>query len=428
MLHVDCLRRYRLFVLVMATLVLASAAQADEALTLESAIQRAWEQHPGVRAAEADAEAARARVAGARRLVQDNPDLEVAVGPRSRATDRTVDYEVSITQPIDVTGRRRARIDAARASLKAAEARLAEARGAVAADVREAFGRALAAEAHEQLAADAIELAAQALKAAEKRHQAGDASLIEVNAARIEVGRSQRARGAARRMRAAALAELRLLLGTGAAPLSLQGPAVSLSLQGQLGPAPQARALDVAALTAEAAGNRADLLAARHEREVARAEHRLAAREAVPAPRVGVSFREEEDARILQGVLSMELPLFDRNQAERGVSHARARQAELAVAALEQRVTQEVALSVERVRTAREALDAFGGDVREALDQNMALVTRGYEAGELDFLALLLMRREMLEVRREYIEALLELSSAEAHLDRVLGAKPGATR
>jgi outer membrane protein, heavy metal efflux system len=419
MLHIEYLERYRLFPLVIATaLVLASTAHADETLTLEGAIRRAWEQNPGVREAEAEVEAARARVAGARLLIQDNPDLNIAVGPRSRPMERTVDYELSITQPIDVGGRRRARIEATTASVKAAEARLAQWRGSVAADVREAFGRALAAEAHEQLAMDAIELATQALKAAEKRHQAGAASLIEVNTARIEVGRSQRARGAARRMRAAALAELRLLLGMGAARLSLQG---------QLQPSPQGRALDLPALTILAAEHRADLLAARYELEAARAERRLATREAVPAPRVGVSFRQEEGAQVVQGVLSMELPLFDRNQAARGVSAARARQAELAVAALEQRLAQEVELSVDRVRTARETLEAFSGDVLEALDQNIALVTRGYEAGELDFLELLLMRREMLEARREYIEALTELNSAEAQLDRVLGVKAGAT-
>lgn len=420
MLHIDCLERCGLFPLVVATtLVLASAAHAGETLTLDGSIRRAWEQNPGVREAEADVEAARARVAGARLLTQDNPDLSIAVGPRSRAMERSVDYELSITQPIDIAGRRRARIDATAASVKAAEARLAERRGTVAADVREAFGRALAAEAHEQLAMDAIQLATQALKAAEKRYQAGAASLIEVNTARIEVGRSQRARGAARRMRAAALGQLELLLG--------MGPVVQISLQGQLQPLPQGGALDLAALTIVAARNRADLLAARHELEAARAERRVATREAVPAPRVGVSVSKEEGAQIVQGVLSMELPLFNRNQAARGVSTARARQAEQAVAALEQRIAHEVELSVDRVRTARETLEAFSGDVLEALDENVALVTRGYEAGELDFLQLLLMRREMLDARREYIEALAELNSAEAQLDRVLGVTPVAS-
>jgi cobalt-zinc-cadmium efflux system outer membrane protein len=339
------------------------------------------------------------------------------VGPRSRSTERTIDYEVSITQPIEIAGRRRARIDATAAAAKAAEARLAEWRGAVAADVREAFGRALAAEAHEQLATDAIQLATQALTAAEKRYQTGAASLIEVNTARIEVGRSQRARGAAKRMRAAALAELKLLLG--------MGPAAQISLEGQLQPSPQGHALDLRALTSLAAQNRADLLAARHELEAARAEQRLATREAVPTPRVGVSFSKEEDAQVVQGVLSMELPFFNRNQAARGVSSARVQQAELAIAALEQRVAQEVELSVDRVRTAREILDGFSGDVLKALDENIALVTRGYEVGELDFLELLLMRRDMLEARREYIEALAELNSAEAQLDRVLGVRLG---
>jgi cobalt-zinc-cadmium efflux system outer membrane protein len=419
MLHISGLERCRLFPLVVAVaLLLASTAHAGETLTLAGAIRRAWERNPGIREAEAEVEAARAQVAGARLLSQNNPELSVAVGPRSGPTERTVDYELSITQPIEIAGRRRARIDAATASVKAAEARLAERRSAVAAEVREAFGRAVAAEAHEQVAMEAIELATQARKAAERRHLAGAASLIEVNTARIEVGRSQRAYLAARRMRAAAIVELKLLLGMGAV--------AQLSLQGQLEPSPQERTLDLQALTIMATRNRADLLVARHELEVARAEHRLASREAVPTPRLGVSFSKEESAQIVLGVLSIELPLFDRNQAARGVSNARVRQAELAVAALEQRIAQEVELSVDRVQMARETLEGFSGDVLQALDQNLALVTRGYDAGELDFLELLLMRRELLEARREYIEALAELNSAEAQLDRVLSARPGA--
>jgi cobalt-zinc-cadmium efflux system outer membrane protein len=419
MSQTSCLERCGLVLLTVAVaLVLASTAHAGETLTLDGAIRRAWQQSPGIRDAEAEVAAARARVVGARLPSQHNPELSIAVGPRSGPTARTVDYELSITQPIEIAGRRRARIDAATASVKAAEARLAERRGAVVAEVREAFGRALAAEAHEQVAMEAIELATQARNAAERRHQAGAASLIEVNTARIEVGRSQRAHLAARRMRAAAIAELKLLLGMGAV--------VPLSLQGQLEPSPRERTLDLQALTAVAAGNRADLLVARHELEVARAEQRLASREAVPDPRVGVSFGKEESAQILLGVLSIELPLFHRNQAARGVSHARVWQAELAVAALEQRIAQEVELSVDRVQMARATLEGFSGDVLQALDQNLALVTRGYDAGELDFLELLLMRREMLEARREYIEALAELNSAEAQLDRVLGARSSA--
>jgi cobalt-zinc-cadmium efflux system outer membrane protein len=418
MLQNSCLKRRKLFpLLAAATLVLASTAHAGETLTLAGAIGRAWEQNPGIREAEAELEAARARVTGARLLSQDNPELSIAVGPRSGPMERTIDYELSITQPIEIAGRRRARIDATTASVKAAEARLAERRGAVGAEVREAFGRALAAEAHEQVAMDAIALATQALKAAEKRHQAGAASLIEVNTARIEVGRSQRAHLTARRMRAAAIAELKLLLG--------MGSVVQISLQGQLEPSPQERTLDLQALVIMATRNRADLLVARHALEAARAEQRLASREAVPEPRVGISFSKEEGAQIVLGVLSIELPLFNRNQTARGVSNARAQQAELAVAALEQRIAQEVELSVQRVRMARETLEGFSGDVLQALDQNLALVTRGYDAGELDFLELLLMRREMLEARGDYIETLAELNSAEAQLDRVLGVRPG---
>jgi cobalt-zinc-cadmium efflux system outer membrane protein len=62
--------------------------------------------------------------------------------------------------------------------------------------------------------------------------------------------------------------------------------------------------------------------------------------------------------------------------------------------------------------------------VLEALDENVALVNKGYEAGKIDFLQLILIRRETLEARRDYIEALEELNTAEAELDRVVGVVP----
>ena len=158
MLHIsDWERAGRFLLVVAATLVFASparTARAGETLTLEGAIRRAWEQNPEIRQAAGEVEAARARAAGARAPVHGNPDLSIAAGPRSGAGERSIDVELSITQRIEIGGRRRARIDAATAAVKVAEARLSQLRGAVAADVREAFGRALAAEHHLDLNRD----------------------------------------------------------------------------------------------------------------------------------------------------------------------------------------------------------------------------------------------------------------------------------
>lgn len=393
------------------------ASHAQERMTLEAAVRRAIEQSPAVIEAEANVEAARAIRGGATLLLQDNPEVEFSAGSRNIADAEHSEYEMRIAQALDVTGRRAARKDAATAALAAAQARLAERKAAVAAEVRQGFGHALAAERQEELADDALALASKALGAAEERYGAGSASLIELNTARVEVGKSKRLRLAAERTRAAAIASLRLLLG--------MSPQDELSLEGALPSEIDERALNVDELVGRAWEQRADLVALRHDLDAAKGEQRLAAREAVSLPKVGASYAREEDAKILQGFVSWDLPIFNRNQAARAFTGVRVRQLETSVTTLERQVAQEVELAVNHLRIAQETLDGFAGTDLAALDENVALTTEGYEAGQIDFLQLLLVRREMLEVRSNYIDALDDLNSAEAELDRVLGRVTG---
>ena len=52
----------------------------------------------------------------------------------------------------------------------------------------------------------------------------------------------------------------------------------------------------------------------------------------------------------------------------------------------------------------------------------MSLVDEAYRAGKVDFFQLLLMRRETLEARNGYVDALEELHAAKAELLRATGS------
>ena len=82
-------------------------------------------------------------------------------------------------------------------------------------------------------------------------------------------------------------------------------------------------------------------------------------------------------------------------------------------------------LAAERVRAARRMLDAFDPATTAALVENLALVTKAYEAGQIDFVRYQLLRREALEARRDRIDALEALNRAEAQLERALGRRSG---
>ena len=408
-------RAERIAAVVTAALVAcdARAAGADGALTLPVAVERALAQNADVRAAEAEVRAARARLDGAAAPMAYNPELSGAAGARDGDAGRTAEYEVALSQRIELGGQRGARVAAARAALGAAEARLAAARSRIATEVRELLGRAAAAALRVEVAAEAERLAGDAARAAEERFRAGDAARIEVSGARVERGRATRAAVQAEQERLAALAELELVLG--AEPGAAGGIAFGLEGPGT------ASAADADALVREALALRRDLAAARLDVEAATAEERLAGRAAVPTPALGVSVAREEGADVVLGTLSFELPLFQRNRAERGAASARAQQARIALAALERRAAPEVRRAIEGVRAARRSLDAFDPETTAALAENLALVTRAYQAGELDLARYQLLRREALDARRERIDALEAVNEAEARLDRALG-------
>jgi cobalt-zinc-cadmium efflux system outer membrane protein len=239
-----------------------------------------------------------------------------------------------------------------------------------------------------------------------------------VNTARLELGRAIRERTLAEQRHAAATAEFRFLLGLAAGE--------RVELVGDLQIPEQLELTDGPAVLEAALAARQELVAARHDLLAAEAEQRVARRELIPTPVLGASYERESDERIVQGTLSFELPVFDRSQAARGVASARAGQAERLLRALELRIREEAQLAAIRHAAAHVAAQAYAyaGGVAEAMHQNLAMVDEGYRAGKIDFFQLVVIRRETLDARRSYIEALEELNSAEAELARVIGRSP----
>nr|WP_253818318.1 TolC family protein [Myxococcus xanthus] len=379
---------------------------------MEQSVALALERSPRLIEGRAEAASAQAQLEGASRLIQDNPQLQAAVGPRFRDVGNTVELNLGISQPLELFGQRGARKEAAQATVSARQTRLESLKVELAAEVRQAFGAALAAEQELTLSQDALALAEEGRKAAEERLNAGAASHIEVNTARVELGRAQSERVRAQRQRTQAHAELKLLLGL--------DPSEAIDPDGELR-AESAPAPTLASLIEKAVSQRQDMKAARFEWEAAQAEARLARRQALPTPSLGVSYGREENYNIIQGTIGINLPLFDRNQAARGVSSARELQARQNLSALERFARTEVELAFNRYLTAQAAAEVFGGDVLAALQENLSLVTEAYRAGKVDFLQLLIIRREALDARRGYIEALEELNSAKAQLLKAVG-------
>ena len=57
----------------------------------------------------------------------------------------------------------------------------------------------------------------------------------------------------------------------------------------------------------------------------------------------------------------------------------------------------------------------------DRLADNEALARRSYEVGQIGLAELLLLRRETIDARREWLDSLLELAQASAELDSLAG-------
>jgi cobalt-zinc-cadmium efflux system outer membrane protein len=397
--------------------VALSAADGGKSITVQQAVELALERNASILSARADVAAARARLDGASVLLRSNPEIEGSAGPRHTPDGRSTDLGFGISQRIEVFGQRGARIDAAKALASAAEAGLESRQVAIAAEVREAFARRLAAARRLAIANEALALAGDAFRAAEARQRSGAASKIEVNAARSSLGRAIQAQALAVQRDSAAIGNFVTLVGL--------DPETDLKLDGDLAATPSDLP-PLESLVERALAQRPDVRSARLEIEAARAEGQAAAREALPSPRLGITYSEEGDGagrtRITQGVLAFDLPLFNRNQGERGVAAARLLQTERALQALTRAVHSEVGVAGTRVMAASTAVRAYTGGLLAGLEENMELVTEAYRAGKVGYFELLVIRRETLDARIGYVDALEELQAARAQLARALGS------
>ncbi|KAB2919837.1 MAG: TolC family protein [Hyphomicrobiaceae bacterium] len=369
-------------------------------LTVEAAVAEAAARAPAIVAAQAEVDAARARLGQAR--VRPNPELNVEVENLAGGGAEGIETTVSLNQRLDLGGRRRARVSAAEAALSAQELRLSIALADLARDVRTSFATALAANARLDLAQANQQRAAELARISEELVAAGREPPLRALRARTALAQSEAALRAAEAEQLAARQSLGVLLG---------GPVESTSL------------IDSEALSITAAVDPAETLevrlaeAERVAAEAGVAQERAAAR-LDPSVGVGVRHIAETGDKALVAGFSVPLPLFDRNRGNIAAARAGVRAAE----ARREAALAQAAATIANARTALAAADArvraletaAVPEAREAL----RLTELSYQAGRSSLLELLDAQEAFATVQSELIEARLARATAAATLTR----------
>jgi cobalt-zinc-cadmium efflux system outer membrane protein len=383
-------------------------------LSLATALTLAFEANPELAVASREVEATEA--AALQAGLRPNPELS-ALLEDTRRESRTV--TLLLSQPVELGGKRAARMEAAERARELATADLTARRAELHADVTAAFFDLLIAQERARLAAESAELARRATTAATRRVAAGKISPVEETKARVaEAGVKVELAQAASELRGARR-RLAALWGNPAPRFeAAEGPAESPAAPSAYGEL--AARLDAAPTLARAG--------VEIERRRALVEVERARR--VPDLTVSLGVKRDNAIDRDQAVLgvSLPIPLFDRNQGKLAEALARRDQARDERAALRIGLERDAAEAWERLESARTEAAALEGEVLPGARQSLDAATKGFELGKFGFLDVRDAQRTLFQARAQHLRALAAAYRARADLARILGepAAPAA--
>ena len=396
-------------VVAMATVAIGPA-RADPVPSFEELLARIG-LTPGALEADALVDAAEARVRQAG--VRPNPELsleaENAFGSGPFSGYDNAETTLSVSQDLELWGRRGARVGVAQAEGRTSLLRRDLATLDAAGRLALAYAEAEAAERRLQLAQEALDLTIADARALMILVEEGREPLFRGIQSQSQAAAARAALDEAQAERDAAFARL-----TAVAMLPNPVTSIGASLLDREPPA----VVPTSSTSPEVRVAEAERAAAESRIEVERVRAR-------PDVRVSVGVRryEAEDANALTFGVSMPLPLFDRNRGNYDAAQAEFRAADARVMAARQTTQADLAGAEARLRSANSRVWATDGGVTAA-EEAYRLSRIGFEAGRISQLELSSSRAALIAARNAAVDARLARVRAEVDLARLQGRFP----
>ncbi|MDO9100718.1 MAG: TolC family protein [Candidatus Nitrotoga sp.] len=379
-------------------------------LTLKAALELAYGANAALSTAKRELEAVAGSVLQAG--LRPNPRVEALIEDPRPANRLTAVY---VNQPLELGGKRPARIAAAERRHDVASAELHTMRAEIRAAVMVAFFDVLVAQERFLLTQGLVELSQRATTAASKRVTAGKVSPVEETKARV------------------AEASVRVELSQAATSLKMARERLTAiwgnatprfeRAEGQVETLPALPALkDLTARLANSPG------LARAQLEVNRRQALVEVERSLRVPDVTLSLGGRRNAEIglnqaLLGV-SLPIPIFNRNQGNILEALRRTDKARDELSGTEIRLNNEIAQALERLNIARQEIEILQQEILPGAQSAYDAATKGYIMGKFSFLEVLDAQRTLFQAKSQYLRALAEAHRSAAEIERVLGETP----
>lgn len=392
--------------------VVSKARYVDQAagMTADEAVDAALKNNGELAALRNERDAARAMVRQAG--LRANPSLDISGTRQTTGMDNSLMVEGML--PLELGGRRAARIKVAERELEIRERAVEERERMLAADVRMKFGESLAAVSKLGFADEILTAIFEEYRLVQARVAEGKIAPLEENMTLVEVNRLRSIRESEAGKAEIALLGLRNLLG-----LKPEGP---LQIRGDFDNLIAALP-PIGEVTARALQTRPDLAAMRSMEELstarieqAKADGRIDAslKTGYQRMRSGFPFKGFNEAGELMPIenlmhfftfgVTLELPVRNRNQgaieaaaADREAARNRREFGELVV-------RREIAVGFAKFESSAKAMVIFKFGVRDQASANLDVIRQTYELGSRNLIDYLIEQRRYIEIENEYID------------------------
>ena len=361
----------------------------------------------------------RAARAAAGRALPSNPDLWVGLGPRFEAGKTGLDFEVGVSQRVEVGGERQARLRVAAAVERRIAAESTDRRWDLHTTVHALYYQAVVARERAALARRVVAFQEEIATIVGKQRAAGQVSQLAERLALAETANARQALAALEQEDLAVRQDLALVIGwSPEVPPRPRGDLDALVTLPPLG--------DLVAL---AAVKRPDLALLDATLDEARLRVAAADKDRTPEPVFGLSWARESSplgtagdaSHVVMATVALPLPFFDNNDPARASARAELEVAQAERRKVGARIAAEVTRAYRAAVAATQRLDAFGREVLPRFEENLAALKRAYALGEIDIFGLASGRERFLSAQRDALTAQHDYFTALAELEHAVG-------
>jgi cobalt-zinc-cadmium efflux system outer membrane protein len=396
--------------------------------TVDDLVKIALENNDELAAVRKEAESAEALIKQAD--LRANPMLEVGAAKNPATPARS--FMVKGSLPLELFGRRGARVEVAKKEAEIRRNDLANRERILAAEVRSKFGETIALALKLEFIEDTLALATQNYNLVVARVEEGKNAPLEQGMESVELNRIRAMRETSEGKVEISLLELKNLVGL--APeeiLTLRG-----GFEDLLEPLPPQEMATQTALQ-----NRPDLQTARAMESLAEARIEQAKIQGKPDATVNAGYERarqmfpqkgfddlgnltpiREEMNVLSVGVTLNLPVFDRNQGTVEASVLEKNAAAKRVEFGELTVKREIAASYVQYQRAARAMEIFRVGVENQAEINLSVVRQIYELGKQNLLDYIVEQRRFIEIKEDFIDTQLETYLARVEILSAISA------